>query len=547
MEQTRCAFCGGIKPAAQMVRGRTAFICHACVGDAIARSIAVRADVLGHELPEADVACAFCAKRAPASALVEGQGAAICAACLSRSYGLIAETLTLHHRQAVFADLEEGAIAGMLAAHFGGDAKAVISSSRTFPAYMRVDLDRALHELLSRPGVRCFGIRSVYEHGAVAYATLLQRGHAQTVTIAPLEYDEIDIGEDAPVRCLNRGLWLVPGPVAPHALLYSLDQQAGWKVEIVVPPGAAGDGIVASYFDALERALLAASSYRGKILSLERDGRMAGTRGPITVHRLAPVAREDVILPRPTLELLERNIFQFAAHRAELQAMGLPVKKGLLFYGPPGTGKTHTIRYLARALPGHTTLLLTAQQIVFIAEYMRLARLLSPSIVVIEDVDLIARNRDAMGSPHEELLLNTLLNEMDGLRDNAEIFFVLTTNRPEALEVALTARPGRIDQAIEFPLPDADGRRKLARLYGKGAPISEATLERVVERTDNVSAAFVKELMRRSAQYALQRGGRSEVTERDVDAALEELLFAGGRLNAALLGALGARPERQPG
>jgi len=219
------------------------------------------------------------------------------------------------------------------------------------------------------------------------------------------------------------------------------------------------------------------------------------------------------------------------------------VKKGLLFYGPPGTGKTHTIRYLAGALPEHTTFLVTAEQVGLITQYMTLARLLSPSVVIIEDADLIARSRGHMGSACEEVLLNQLLNEMDGLRDNTEILFVLTSNHPESLEAALTARPGRIDQAIEFPLPDADGRRKLARLYGCGVSMSAETLEHVVERTARVSAAFIKELMRRAAQIALDRGGPPEVTGPDIDAALDELLFSGGRLNAALLGALGGRPD----
>jgi ATP-dependent 26S proteasome regulatory subunit len=223
--------------------------------------------------------------------------------------------------------------------------------------------------------------------------------------------------------------------------------------------------------------------------------------------------------------------------------VGLPVKKGLLFYGPPGTGKTHTIRYLAGALPGHTTLLVTAEQVGIIGDYMMLARLLSPSIVVIEDADLIARQREDMNSPCEEVLLNRLLNEMDGLKENAEILFILTTNRPQALEVALTARPGRIDQAIEFPLPDADGRRKLARLYGKGTLVPDDTLEHIVERTARVSAAFIKELMRRSTQFALERHSHPAIAPADVEAALEELLFAGGRLNAALLGAIDARPD----
>ena len=108
------------------------------------------------------------------------------------------------------------------------------------------------------------------------------------------------------------------------------------------------------------------------------------------------------------------------------------------------TGKTHTIRYLAANLPGDTTLIITAEQIGLLGAYMNLARLLQPAMVVIEDVDLIARDRSQLG-PCEEPLLNKLLNEMDGLKEDADILFVLTTNRPEQLESALTGRPGRID------------------------------------------------------------------------------------------------------
>lgn len=149
-----------------------------------------------------------------------------------------------------------------------------------------------------------------------------------------------------------------------------------------------------------------------------------------------------------------------------------------------------------------------------------------------------------MNGPCEEVLLNRLLNEMDGLTENAEILFVLTTNRPEAIEVALRARPGRIDQSIEFPLPDAEGRMKLAKLYGRGAPLSAETLAHIVERTAKVSAAFIKELMRRSVQFALERGDDASITNVDVDAALDEMLFTGGRLNAALLGAGDAAESR---
>jgi ATP-dependent 26S proteasome regulatory subunit len=67
-----------------------------------------------------------------------------------------------------------------------------------------------------------------------------------------------------------------------------------------------------------------------------------------------------------------------------------------------------------------------------------------PTAGMIEDVDLIARDRGTMYGPGD-------LNEMDGLREDAAVLFILTTNRPANLERALASRPGRIDQAIEFP------------------------------------------------------------------------------------------------
>jgi ATP-dependent 26S proteasome regulatory subunit len=110
------------------------------------------------------------------------------------------------------------------------------------------------------------------------------------------------------------------------------------------------------------------------------------------------------------------------------------------------------------------------------------------------------------------------------------------TNRPEELEGALAGRPGRIDQAIEVPLPDAIGRAKLIRLYGKGLPLDAATVDEAVRRTDGVSAAFIKELMRRLAQGSLARHEGSSVTSADIEEALNDMLFEGGRLNVKLLG-----------
>jgi ATP-dependent 26S proteasome regulatory subunit len=243
-----------------------------------------------------------------------------------------------------------------------------------------------------------------------------------------------------------------------------------------------------------------------------------------------------VILPEATLKLLDRNVLHFVGSREQLRRLGQSTRKGILLYGPPGTGKTHTIRYLASNLPGHTTLIITAAQIALLPHYMSLARLLQPAMVVIEDVDLIARSRDEMEGPCEESMLNGLLNEMDGLKQDADILFILTTNRPEQLEGALAGRPGRIDQAIEVPLPDEAGRRKLVQLYGSGLPLGETIMAEAAQRTEGVSAAFIKELMRRIAQASIARDGGATVGSADIHEALDDMLFAGGRLNVKLLG-----------
>ena len=73
---------------------------------------------------------------------------------------------------------------------------------------------------------------------------------------------------------------------------------------------------------------------------------------------------------------------------------GQHLKRGLLLHGPPGTGKTHTVRYLTGRLTGSTIILLTGRSIRFIDQAAALARRLQPSMVVLEDVDLVAMDRD---------------------------------------------------------------------------------------------------------------------------------------------------------
>jgi ATPase family associated with various cellular activities (AAA) len=407
---------------------------------------------------------------------------------------------------------------------------------------MRVDLQKAIERLFATDGIRLFGVEQRHRFEPLSLALLLDDGN-RAKAIAPLQTDDVDIGDDEPVKCFDNAVWLRRdkglGYVVILAQLDDVRDRVNVRVEIGVPAGAAGAELTAGLFRELEAGVRAAQSYRGRVLSLEKEPRFDGAGGSIRVHRLDAVPAEHLILPVATRQLIERNVLTFAAQREKLRALGQSTKKGILLYGPPGTGKTHTIRYLASNLPGHTTLIVTAEQVALLSEYFTLARLLQPAMLVIEDVDLVARNREQMGSACEEVLLNRILNEMDGLAEDADLFFVLTTNRPEQIEPALASRPGRIDQAIEIPLPDAEGREKLVRLYATGLELSPEVTAEAVRRTEGVSAAFIKELMRRMAQLATSRDSAA-TSEDDLRQALDEMLFAGGRLNVVLLGGAAA-------
>ena len=97
---------------------------------------------------------------------------------------------------------------------------------------------------------------------------------------------------------------------------------------------------------------------------------------------------------------------------------------------------------------------------------------------------------------------------MDGLAEDADVIFVLTTNRLELLEPALAMRPGRIDQAVEVKLPDNACRRRLFGLHLRDLPgLGDIDLAPLVAATDGVSAAFVKELVRRAVLLAAADAG----------------------------------------
>jgi ATP-dependent 26S proteasome regulatory subunit len=200
--------------------------------------------------------------------------------------------------------------------------------------------------------------------------------------------------------------------------------------------------------------------------------------------------------------------------------------------------------YLASAMPGRTVVLLTGQTLGAVGVSIDLATALQPAMVILEDVDLVAMDRD-FDEPTNAVLFE-LLNGMDGLDEDHDVLFVLTTNRADLLEPALAARPGRIDQAVELPLPDVEGRRRLLELYGEGLQLTLSGNEPLIAELDGVSPAFIRELLRRGALVSAERSeGTLHVTTDDLERALDELRQSANELTSTLLGASPLEADEQ--
>ena len=129
---------------------------------------------------------------------------------------------------------------------------------------------------------------------------------------------------------------------------------------------------------------------------------------------------------------------------------------------------------------------------------------------------------------------------MDGLSEDVDVLFLLSTNRADLIKPALAARPGRIDQAFEFPLPDIEGRRRLFALYGQGLEIQADDLEGMIRRTEGVSPAFIRELLRKSALIAAEQSpdaeGPPSVNDAHLRDAFHTILVEGGEMTRSMLG-----------
>lgn len=422
-----------------------------------------------------------------------------------------------------------------------GSGRSVVA--RSLPAFEHVNLQTALDAWSHEPGreVVTQGLMLPPHFGGVSLQHLvIESGHNPMRLSAPPLVD-LPNGPDSTLACLRLGLLLVSDDLGRYVLMIRgpSEQEPALQLEIAGLDVQAAQAVHAR-LDELRREL---NVYRGHVLEVSVNP-MGGV--VLEFGDIPATARTDVVLPEAVLGRVERHALGVAAHRDALLAAGQHLKRGLLLYGPPGTGKTHTTRYLVGQLTGYTRLILTGRALHAIGSTAELARDLQPSVVVLEDVDLVAEDRSF--GPGSSPVLFDLLDAMDGAAPDADLLFVLTTNRADLLEPALAARPGRVDVAVEIDLPDAAARERLLALYGRSLALdlTDDETREIVERTDGVTASFLKELLRRAMLEALREDtGKQTITAAHVTAALDDLLDSTQQLTRSLLG-VGNDPETLP-
>jgi hypothetical protein len=430
----------------------------------------------------------------------------------------------------------------VIAAHLGTDPRELPILRLDVEPHQFVNLDVAMAAILEEhdgdpghhtgAGSQVIGVGGGDQRHHQTLGDMLQGfGPWQGLPVGPVDRALLDTGPTTRREAVAFGIHLLSYLGTPVAVLQRRSNPRYGNMsglEVV----AAGD-VGGRLLDDVRRLMVERSVFRGQVLSLGQvDDAYGPSVGGIAFLERPQLDPADVILPDGALERVERHVAGTARHRAVLVAAGQHLKRGLLLYGPPGTGKTHTVRYLISRLPGVTVVVLAGNALGYVKAATELAHALEPAVVVMEDIDLIAEHREMHMGPQP--LLFTLLDAMDGLTSEADVAFVLTTNRVDLLESALSQRPGRVDLAVEVPLPDAAARRRLVRLYARSLPLSDAALDDAADRTVGATASLFKELFRRTVLVAAEGG--EPVTDTSLATAVEEMLDDRERLTRALLG-----------
>jgi hypothetical protein len=438
---------------------------------------------------------------------------------------------------------EDNEVSALVRGVLGPDGMRHSVVTRELPPFEHVNLQTAVDAWSARPGrtVEARGVAMPPHYGSLSLQQLVAGEALPPLRLTAPALADLPNGPGSTLGCLRLALLAVTDQHGRYVVMIQgpSPHEPRLQIEVAGLPVEEAQRLLAE-LDQLRAEL---NVYRGHLLDVSLD-----PMGNIHLTFADPPAltKDDVVLPTAVLARVERHALGVAGHRGALLAAGQHLKRGLLLYGPPGTGKTHTMRYLMSQMTGYTRFVLTGRSLVAVGAVNDLARALLPAVVVLEDVDLVAEERSL--GPASSPVLFDLLDAMDGAAPDADLLFLLTTNRADLLEPALAARPGRVDVAVEIALPDAPARERLLSLYGQDVPLAltEEDVHLAIERTEGTTASFLKELIRRSVLEALHDDPvLTAVSGAHLARALDDLLDAAQAVTRTLLG-VGVDPADLP-
>ncbi len=204
--------------------------------------------------------------------------------------------------------------------HFNtDDLTGLVSSRRQFASHLLPDLQTLIEEQIAPLSPKLVGVHQEYEILPMQLSDLVIR-EGDAVALTPLQYQDIDIGEDEPYASLHNGLWLFQIGDAPFAVLLSqflIRHGRKVQVEIAHLPGEHASVFFRDFLRKIEVAGESSRYYRNKVLSFESNAEYSGMQGTMQVHRLPAVSRNDVVLPEATIACLDTHIFDFDRHRGD--------------------------------------------------------------------------------------------------------------------------------------------------------------------------------------------------------------------------------------
>ena len=238
------------------------------------------------------------------------------------------------------------------------------------------------------------------------------------------------------------------------------------------------------------------------------------------------------------------EIVDYLHNTEKYTSIGATMPKGVLLVGPPGTGKT----MLAKAVAGEADVpffsisgsefveMFVGMGASKVRDLFRQAKEKAPCIVFIDEIDAIGlkRSAGAMGGNDErEQTLNQLLTEMDGFEGNSGVIILAATNRPDALDPALT-RPGRFDRRVIVELPDLKGREAILKVHAKKVKIADdVDFNRVARMASGASGAELANIVNEAALRAV-RDGRGFATQADLEESIEVVIAGYQKKNSIL-------------